>query len=252
MTNLVYYTFGHNSEFLVVLELSIWSLRTFNPTLDILVFCDERFLEECKSKLDKYGNIFYESHKAATTKEASSIEKLNIATSPVIQAHTKCLFLDCDTVIHTNLDSLFDKITNPEILYARTENKYLQNHTHIWYSLQDYTPQQLLEFSKKSIYVLNAGQFGFVQSPIMANHFQNIYKFISEYKGEFYYEQSFLNKYFNERNLTDRSVLEEPTVILFPPRNTNFKGSIIHFTGETGNGKHKGNVMLQYIKSFIL
>jgi len=57
--------------------------------------------------------------------------------------------------------------------------------------------------------VFNAGQFAFVPSLAFQTHFLALNDAILNHEGEFFYEQSHMNKYFNLRNLT------VPTLDLF-------------------------------------
>ena len=72
---------------------------------------------------------------------------------------------------------------------------------------------------------------------------------INTHKGESFYEQSFMNHYFNLNQLKNDSLLQEK-VKLFPEKNVNYEDKIIHFCGlrETGS---KMDDMLTYYDNYV-
>jgi hypothetical protein len=88
----------------------------------------------------------------------------------------------------------------------------------------------------------------FLNNETMKQHFDNILDMVENYEGEYYYEQSFMNKYFNLKNLTDLTVINNENCIMnFSMLYTNnnvlkFRnirpsqiGKIIHFSVSTNN-----------------
>ena len=57
----------------------------------------------------------------------------------------------------------------------------------------------------------------------MKIHFTAIKSIIKSHTSEFFYEQSFMNYYFNLINFTDRSVFTSDNYILFPKNDTEYK-----------------------------
>ena len=84
----------------------------------------------------------------------------------------------------------------------------------------------------------------------MKNNFTKILDSIKNYTGTYFYEQSFMNVYFNLLNITNRDVFTDANYKLFPLRNINYEGKIIHFCGEAGVGKTKYDKMKIYSEMF--
>jgi len=245
MRSLVYYTVGKSRKYIDILVLSLASLRAYS-TVDILVICDESFLDECK---ERCGNVSFMTCPDSKTPEEASMNKLKIFSYSRIHEYDRVLFLDSDILVHTHMEPYFSKTTVPGILYVYTETKKIQDHIcNMWSLVGAYTAQDLMRFRTESIHVFNAGCFSFVRSDEMKNHFANIQSMIASYKGPFFYEQSFMNVYFNKNNKTDRSLFTDNTYT-FPPKGTrSYEGTLVHFAGSPGNGESK----YAWMKSYLL
>jgi hypothetical protein len=244
MKDLVYYTVGYSSTYIDVITLSITSLRKFNSTVDIAVLCDVSMEAQCKSVFP--SDVHIRTFTNSKTPEESSMRKLHIFDTELLCAYDRALFIDCDIVVHVDVQTILDNLVNPEVLYVGDENDQ-RGHKHIYYSLLNYTKEDYAFFEANSIIPFNAGCFGFVVSPAIKAHFDAINDMIRTHKGRFFYEQSFMNAYFNRINKTDRTVLTKSTYTLFPKSNTSYGGTLVHFTGGPGNAKNKIYRMKQYM-----
>ena len=172
--NLIYYTHGFNNKYLNMLELSIKSLRYTGNNQDVVVICDEAFVNDCKDALKNYNNIFIHSVKNSKSAPEASMNKLKIFDYENINKYNKIFFIDSDIIIHTNLNNIFNNITEDNILYVKRESLKIEDHKNIFWSLQLYTEEQIDNFKRENIFIFNAGQFGFLNSEQMKTHFNNI------------------------------------------------------------------------------
>jgi len=248
-TNLVYYTHGYNNKFLDMLDLSIKSLRIKNNN-DIVIICDESFINDAKEKLKHYNNIYFHPVKDSKSAPEASMNKLKIFDYENINNYEKILFIDSDIIIHTDLNNIFNNINEDNLLYVKRESLNTEDHKNIYYSLQLYTEEQLDNFKRDNTFVFNAGQFGFINSEQMKTHFNNINNLIRNHKGESFYEQSFMNHYFNLHKLKNDDILDN-NVRLFPENDVMYENKIIHFCG-LGEGNPKFERMSNYFNKFIL
>ena len=129
-----------------------------------------------------------------------SMRKVEIFAFPDINKFDKVIYLDSDIIITGDLNVIFDDIVERDKLYVFEESDDYREHNFKYFGLQNYTPDEIKSFSDRRIKVFNCGQFGFKVSEEMHAHFYNILYFMKNYKGEFYYEQSFMNYYFNKLN----------------------------------------------------
>jgi lipopolysaccharide biosynthesis glycosyltransferase len=255
--NLVYFTVGYNIEFLDLLDLSIKSMKLFEKDIDIFIICDEIFVEKCNIYFNGNKNIKILPIENSKSKQHASMHKLNIFDYD-ISNYEKVLFVDCDILFHTEItESIFKNIISNK-LYVYTEFTDLSWHTQLYFSLKTYTPSQLEYFKQNQIYVFNAGLFGFVNTPEMKNHFSKIRSIISNHKGPFFYEQSFMNYYFNLNNQTDRLLLTTKNYEMFhsTPENIKsnkvFKNKLIHFCGADTGASTKLDRMQKYFNNNLL
>ncbi len=247
-TTLVYYTVGYSPTYIDVLALSIQSLRTSGYMGDIAVLCDESFLPRCKELLP--SDILFHTFLDSTSPESASMNKLRIFELPGIEMYEKVLFLDSDILVHTNVNALFRRIVSPGKLYVYTETTKHSDHKNIIWSLCSYDDLELEIFRLCSIHVFNAGCFAFVRNDTMKEHFSAIQDMISKHEGPFFYEQSFMNVYFNRNRQTDRSLFTEDNY-MFPKDKKAYPGYLLHFAGDPGSGKTKLQRMTEYTRSYL-
>jgi lipopolysaccharide biosynthesis glycosyltransferase len=256
LNNLVYFTVGFNPEYIDMLYLAVKSLRIWD-SVDVIVICDESFIPRCAEALKEFSNISIVSCPDSTSAQDSSMKKLLIFNYD-LEKYAKILFIDSDVLIGRNLDYFFNSIFQSK-LYAGAESHSPDIHTKINHSLKNYTVEQLhiLEYNK--IYAFNCGFFGFLNNAEMKEHFNNILQMIKDWKGEYYYEQSFMNVYFNLRNLSDTTAIDEKTYkfrfyaeqIIENSKTIPFhKNKVVHFAWTAG-AENKLFYMRKYWNLFV-
>lgn len=249
MKSLIYYTVGHNRTYIKVLRLSVESLRVSGYSGDIAVLCDESFLDECRETLG--SDVLYKALPDSKTPEQASMNKLRIFELPDIHSYDCVLFLDSDILVYMSMPPFLEKITNPDCLYVYTESRKPEDHRNIYWSLGNYTDSDIADFREREVYVFNAGCFAFVPDAAMEEHFLNIQYMIMNHSGPFFYEQSFMNVYFNRNGKTDRTLIT-PENYAFPPKaDQDYFGYLLHFAGCPGDGREKSDRMRAYIDSYL-
>ena len=240
--DLVYYTIGFNPKYLELLYLSIQSLRNQNSQ-DVLIICDKSMINQCTEKLKEFSNIKIIPCSDSISAMDSSMKKLLIFNYD-ISKYLKILFIDSDILVNTNIRGIFNGIKNDK-LYAGAEHKSMILHKTIWHSLLTYTEDDIKFFYENKIYPFNCGLFGFVITIKMKQHFLNILEMVKNHTGHYWYEQSFMNVYFNKLNLVDTKVINDTNYMLaievnkLPRRNMvwlqpKYNNKIFHFTSTQG------------------
>lgn len=249
MKYLIYFTVGFSRKYINILQLSIRSLRRYYDG-DILVICDESFKTECIEKLG--GNIIYFLQPDTKSGPESSMNKLKIFNFPNIGLYDKVLFLDSDILVHTPIIPILEGIQRPGYLYCYSESKNPEDNSLEYWSFNTYTPSEIVRFRRENILPFNAGTFAFLRCDEMKEHFKNILTMVSTHRGEYYYEQSFMNVYFNRINMTDRTLFTDQNYRMHSiPDDECLEGKIIHFAGDPSNGSKKIVKMKQYSISFL-
>ena len=226
---LVYLTAGYNPEFSKLVDLCVKSILATHDRskIDICIMCDEHYVQYVNHlpvKIHITGTN--------TTPVMASLRKLEVFNIDDIYKYKKVLFLDGDILVTKSLLPIFEAASDPAKLYVFEEDEYKTPHTSVYFSNMTYTPEELKILEENNIKGFNCGQFLFTPTPEMKQHFTNIILKMNNFKGEFHYEQSFMNVYFNlQHTLTDRTMLKEH-VKIYPEYNTYYPSkTIIHFTG---------------------
>jgi hypothetical protein len=251
MKKLVYYTLGYSNKYLDITKLSIQSLLYNNKDFDIIILIDEQFYNEALflQQLDPKIKLICTPNSSSA--QEASMRKIEIFNYN-IQSYDVVLYIDSDILIDCSLEDICNKITITDKLCVGSEKCLLDGHKMIYWSLNNYTQSHFEYFRQNNIYAFNAGLFGFKPTNQMKNHFTAIKSIIKSHTGEYFYEQSFMNYYFNLINGTDRTVFTFDNYILFPEKKKEYKNTILHFCGigdDTGNNKL--NQMNNYINSFM-
>jgi lipopolysaccharide biosynthesis glycosyltransferase len=208
--NLIYFTVGGVPEYVKLLELCLKSLYRSSLDLkdyvEIMVMCDEDYLQYVEYLKTDYKYI---DHIFLTPKNRDHIQvsmrKIEIYSFPDISKYDRVLFLDCDIVILEDIKPFFieELDINSDKLYVIPELEYHLQFFCFKSGFRKYTTEQHNEIRKNNLKGFNCGQYLFIQNEHMKNHFENIVNLVKTHSGEYFYEQSFMNYYFNLANKVD-------------------------------------------------
>lgn len=191
MKRCVYYVVGGDPCYVALLELSIKSVRRYHAKdVDVVIMCDAAYAPHVR--VDGVRTVETPPNHGLDT----SMRKIDLPEC--LKEYDAVLYLDCDIIVCAPLDPLFDAIVDPTKLYTCREGGP-HNHAHIYWSLLVHPPDALETFVRNDVGVFNAGQFGFVPSGAMYNHFANIARLMKTHVGPYFVEQSFMNHYFASR-----------------------------------------------------
>jgi len=262
--NLIYFTLNYNLEYI---DLFIYCLRSIvnkdRPDLfDLLIICPPLFettinelIEARNIDLKGFKLMFHHVDEAVDGIEAS-MNKLKIYQFKDINAYGKILFLDVDIMAVEPVSNLFKLDVDPNKLHAAIHSTTLHLHNTKYHRLVDYDAGKMNEFRDAGIYAFNAGQFLFNNSARMLQHMRNVDWLSSTWPGEYFFEQSYLNHYFNWYGISDIDLLDN--CVKFEAVHLNNKVgfnwqiklnySIIHFAGHACDAGKK----IEYIRNFHL
>ena len=211
MKNLIYFTVGFNPDYIELTYWCIYSLLYHGlslENLDILIMCDQEYLKYVQEKLPSLVKIMITE--TNDTAVQCSMRKIEIFNYPEIDNYDKILYLDSDIIALKNISILFDTELDPNILYVKAE----ENATHqtMLHSLGLYTYEDGQFFTKNNIKPFCCGHFLFKNSFEIKNHFNHVINLVNLIKSQnkpYFYEQSFMNHYFNLNNLTNSEFLHK-------------------------------------------
>jgi hypothetical protein len=118
----------------------------------------------------------------------------------------------------------------------------------------DYDLFKMTEFRDRGIYAFNAGQYLFVNNMRMLHHMYNVDWMTRAWPGEYFFEQAFLNHYFNWYYLSDVHLLDRHVKFVAVhlwnkadlTQQYRLSYSIIHFAGHACDAGKK----IEYITHF--
>jgi lipopolysaccharide biosynthesis glycosyltransferase len=260
--NLVYFTINYNKDYI---DLFLYCLKSIvnkdePDAFDLLVICPLSFENIINELIDdrsidlKGFNLLFHTVDVAKDGIEASMNKLKIYQFKNINDYGKVLFLDVDIMAAEPISELFALELNPNIFYSAIHNAADHLHDTKFHKLVDYDLAKMNEFRAKRIYAFNAGQYLFVNSLRMLQHIHNVDWLSSAWPGEYFFEQSFLNHYFNWYGISDVHLLDSHVkfAAVHLCNEVNFaypyilSYSIIHFTGHACDARKK----IEYIKHF--
>lgn len=257
MQNLIYFVIGGNPDYVKLLEFCIKTIRLCpeNDIFDILVMCDKDYEQYVKHLPIQHIHITADNH----TTERVSTRKMEIFVFNKITEYEKVLYLDCDIVIAGNLADIIHQVTDKNKLYVCNEKFGLEynanDNASSFFSRIDrpYTEEDIKFFRINKIYPFNAGEFAFCVSSDMKAHFNYIVCEIDKHYGTqaYFYEQCFMNEYFNRRNLTDNLLNKYCYLCSVGNGLISDKKIINHFLNYLADFKLKLFYMQEFYKHFI-
>lgn len=208
--NLLYFTIGHHPGYVQLLELCLKSIRKNcdMSRIKTLIMCDKDYHQYIKHLNFDYHIITDDNH----SPEQTSMRKVEIFGFQYLYLFDKVIFLDADIIVLGDLNHIFDKMNDDTLLYTFNESDDYREHNLVYFGMKNYSVEQLNEFVKRNVKVFNCGQFGFMVSDAMSDHFSNVVYIMKHHQGEHYYEQSFMNYYFNTHYLTN-PIFNEHTIL---------------------------------------
>lgn len=251
--NLVYTTVGKSREYLSCLNTFCNSLFRYNKTVNLLVITDKSFQLEVDRILSSYTTKYYILEREnSETSETASMHKLDIYEFPELSQFINILYVDLDCVFQGDIYKILNNTLEDNRLYVMPENKNMESHSYTYWSLHNYTGEDINFFTTNNIYVFNAGCFLFKNTHDMKEHFLKLKKIIQNHTGIYFYEQSFMNVYFNKLNIVDYTIITREIYRLefFSPTDP-LDELIVHFCGNPGNGASKIERTNGYYKMII-
>lgn len=242
--NLVYYCLGLNPLYLDIFKKSLESLDKSNPEIiDVLVITNKSFHEKYLTDFNRQ-NLFFLFVDEFKNGDDICFSKLNIFDWEKINNYENIFMSDSDVLFKIDMKQIFEKCKEENRLYAPIEDYSYENHRRIYFSLGNYTDNDIDFFKRNEIHTFNCGTYMFKNCIEMRKHFSNIFRIIKGHKGDYFSDQSFMNYYFNRMKLVDYSVIDcDKNLVYVIEENVNllseFNGKIFHFLGNTYYGEDK-------------
>lgn len=227
--NLVYFSLAGKQAYVDMLILLLKSIEKHTPldSIDFLIITDAKTytlidISITENNVDNF-NINFMFVDDITYGVEASMKKTDIYKYESLTNYNNVLYLDVDIVVVNSLLPILEHSIEDDTLYVypetgcdingkRSSCKQYHSQTNIW-SLADYNEKELEFLESNQIPVFNAGHFLFKGTNNMRQHFKNITDMYEDHlcitpenkKGferkDFFYEQSYMNKYFNLRNM---------------------------------------------------
>ena len=232
--NLLYYTiFKCSSAFIDILDLSLNSIHNTTPdkNFDVLFVTDELTKTSLESlSVLQFFNTKFMVGENISDEVVASIQKLKIYEFSELNDYNKILFLDADTASIKNINTIFTQELSSNVLDVSIltgGNPMSSVHSLKWFDQSEL--QYILD---TKIRPFNAGQYMFKNSLKMQKHFENVYWLYCVWPSQFFYEQSFLNYYFNIVAKNSYSGAVNKYITLLRASGITADTAIVHFIGK--------------------
>lgn len=256
--NLIYFTVFGSDEYIELLKILLNSIEKQSfKDFELLFITDNVTLHKIKKILNVNSfKVNYFIVESIEDPVQASMQKLKIYQWEKIDRYKSILFLDVDIVVIGDLKNIFSDKINNNIFYSAIHDPRQLLHKTVYHCLIDYTPDELKNFETKGILAFNAGQFIFNNTRTMKEHFANINSFVESWNGRYFFEQSFLNYYFNILEISDTKTLKSHFQFVSINENqTNNKfendAVTVHFMGNACNGVGKLDFMKKFYKNYL-
>lgn len=237
--NLLYYSvFNKEKKYTELLKFSLSTLLKYKSLdIDILFITDEATKQDILELIKENKEIHFDFFIIETPNcgiEASK-QKIKIFEYSKINDYENVLFIDADTLFVRDVKEIFELAQEYNILYtAHNANLSVEMTEHtLYHGLKFYTKEETELIKNNRQMPFNAGQFMFKNSSYMKEHFSNLQWLMENYPGEYFFEQSFMNHYFNSNLMTSSLNFNKKIHLLMNHSNELHDQSVvvIHFIG---------------------
>ena len=249
--NLLYYSVYFDSGYADLLCLSLETIfKHTKPNFDVLIITDQptKELLETQAIIEWVNPKFYITETPEDGVEASQ-NKLRIFEYEHIATYQKVLFLDADIVATEDISGLFSLELDPEKIYSIPggdgDPKLFRT---LYHGFKELAVSFVEKAQKKGQVPFNAGQFMFANSSRMSAHFENLLWFISNWPGDYFFEQSFMCYYFAHMAKIDVELLGNYILITDSDQEILIEKPLVHFTRPPLEAKKKAIKIRKYLK----
>ena len=255
--NLLYYSvFGEGYYKLLKMSLASIDKTASSKSFDVLIITDTATKRRiASSSFAKKFNMHYMLVDTPEDGVEASKTKCKIFEWEKINDYNKILFLDVDIIAFKDVCQIFNETYESGYLYT-VHNKNMNYEVAFnskYYSVTRATNEELSHYKSNNQMPFNAGQFLFVNSIKMQQHFTNIQWFMQNWPGEYFFEQSFMVQYFCRNLLTKTDILQKYVTVhiitpsIYDPVSDTSITTLIHFAGAALNSAAK----IDYITTYI-
>lgn len=244
--NLIYFTiFGDNGYFKLLSLLLKGLYKQSYKDFELLFITDKETSEMLKKlKILNKFKVNYHIVKPVKDGVEASMKKINIFDYKKISQYKKILFLDLDILVVGDLNKIFEERINPNILYSAIHRISHDHHKTEYHTVFPYTDNQLMRYKENNVFAFNAGQFLFLNTKTMQEHFTNIKDFMKIWDGRYFFEQSFMNSYFNVLQISNVFKFNDQfNFISINSRDTSYNikpdSVFVHYMGSVTDAKSK-------------
>lgn len=251
--NLIYTVVNyHTTEYIKMFHLFIRSLfKTSNlDNIHIMIITDA----QTKKKLTRLMEVkmLHNLHFLEVPKDRDLfhvlLRKFDISLFPSLLNYDKVMYLDCDILVQRDVGILFNSVDfQLNKLYAMAEGPIEGR----YWTLDLYKTSQLKRLHEKHVTGFNSGTFMFIPTIAMKHHFTALKELALQYDGNHFYDQSFMNYYFNTKGIAVTPPILSRHIKLFPDPNKRYPRKVIlHFAG-IGRYKEKAKMMEDYYEKHL-
>lgn len=256
--SLVYFVVGKSQQyanlFNTLYDELCKQVKKHNANIDVKVLLDNTLTVTCPEKDVVRMPACYTSQQA-------SMRKLDVFDHIDTSSYDVVLFLDADILVADDLQPLLWDVYNMvEDIAVYTEGCDLAFHTNNeWFGLPmyPYSSEQLQSFKEQNICVFNAGTFAFRPSQTIKEDFKHIKQSIAAQYNPNYYEQCYMNVYYNvadsfhNKKITNRTIFNKETYI-FGWKEEKVEGAVLyHLAGDAGNARSKQDVLKRLLQNIF-
>ena len=208
MRNLIYFVVGCNPLYIELTSFCLHTIKYLHTqeelsNIDFMCMCDAKYAKYVKKHMPQKMDIHLTEWNDSA--ESTSKRKLEIFNYKHIDKYNKILYLDSDIICIKEFASLFEIEIQPDILYVKKEYDTFENlETNLYFGLNLYTVEDLTRIKTP----FNASHFLFMNNPENKQTFSEIVLYMKTYEGDSYYEQSFLNHFYQLSGKFDTTVLD--------------------------------------------
>ena len=199
---------GHYDDYLDQLRVCLRSLRGSSDiaSFDVLFLADAEKAEQLRA-LPELEGFTHETRLFSVSPDLRAAMcarfMVHALMGEALRRYEKVLYADVDTVFLKDVSGLFDRVTDPAVVYVKPEHRYGTDTEEALFSLGTHPWEEARRFAEEGVAVFNSGQFGWVNGPTMDALFADLVAAVPALvpRSHAGFEQPIFNSFLRSRHL---------------------------------------------------
>ena len=257
---LLYFSLGFDPRYITMAKACLRSISVHTShkfKLDVLLISDSDAVQREFERT--FCNFRFHTFEVPPARDGieASMQKLRVFEWENIWEYSDVLYLDADIVFDdVDIREAFRLKLDPSKIHSVIhDGAVLETHRTVFHTIKSYDKEELERFREAKLMPFNAGQFMFKVNECMSQHFSNVSWLSRTWQKQFFFEQSYLNYYFNSNLASDTTVMSPIFSLFYIGQDAiasleRKSKKVVHYAGEACDSRTKIEFLMRHYNKY--